>query len=766
GARNATINFSSQSDDPTFDHVAIHNVTVDVIDNDTAGVVVTESGGGTTVLPGAEGQGIVDAYRIAPTMAPSVGKTATITISFDSTVLSVTTTDPRYNAATQTATFDSTNWTTPVTFVVTAICPPGPPVDTAIVNTVGGTDPRYRNYGSAHAPTDVRVSVLVSDTPHAYIVESGLSTLVVKGDPAGDIYSVRLTAPPVGGLPAIKVERGGQMTVAIVTDGQTLASAADPSDGRFSTENGIVAFVTFDSTNWYLPFFVRLTANPEPPATDSFQPVKALTAEPPPDPDIPAPTFQWAVAPSRPDLSSIDAPPAAGQRSLDALLCTDVGNQEDHAAGNPQDFSHADHFGCNTVPERQPIILPNERGAGVPPRIDGELLPAIFIEATSRDGAPAVFPTTLPVTGDVGRVTYTFTPGPGTILPFGRSQVSVVAMDEGGNYTTLTLTVIVRDTTPPVITAPNMVVEATNPGGAFVDFAASATDAVGPVELSYSIPSGSLIPLGTTTVTVTATDEAGNTSTKTFLVKVRDTTAPVFRFVSPDLVVEATSAAGAVVKFQPASVYDAVGPVTITYSVQPGSTFGLGTTRVTVTATDGAGNTTKASFTVTVKDTTPPVIRSVSQDLTVEATSAAGAVVSYAAAVATDAVGPVTITYSKPSGATFGLGTTIVTVTAKDGAGNRTTKTFTITVVDRTPPTFTFVSPSLVVTATNSDGAVVKYAAAKATDAVGPVTITYSIPSGSFFALGTTTVIVTATDAFGNVTRTTFTVTVRGKQPS
>ena len=47
----------------------------------------------------------------------------------------------------------------------------------------------------------------------------------------------------------------------------------------------------------------------------------------------------------------------------------------------------------------------------------------------------------------------------------------------------------------------------------------------------------------------------------------------------------------------------------------------------------------------------------------------------YAAATATDAVGPVTITYSQASGTLFPLGVTTVTVTATDGAGNTTTKT-------------------------------------------------------------------------------------------
>ena len=57
---------------------------------------------------------------------------------------------------------------------------------------------------------------------------------------------------------------------------------------------------------------------------------------------------------------------------------------------------------------------------------------------------------------------------------------------------------------------------------------------------------------------------------------------------------------------------------------------------MTVTAKDAAGNTSTATFTVTVIDTTPPVITA--PDVTVEATSAAGAKVTYAP-TATDVVG-------------------------------------------------------------------------------------------------------------------------------
>ena len=98
------------------------------------------------------------------------------------------------------------------------------------------------------------------------------------------------------------------------------------------------------------------------------------------------------------------------------------------------------------------------------------------------------------------------------------------------------------------------------------------------------------------------------------------------------MVAEATSAAGAVVTYAAASATDAVGPVTISYSQASGTVFALGTTVVTVTATDGAGNTSSGTFTVTVRDTTPPALTVARQRGRPRRPSAAGATVTYAAA--------------------------------------------------------------------------------------------------------------------------------------
>lgn len=115
---------------------------------------------------------------------------------------------------------------------------------------------------------------------------------------------------------------------------------------------------------------------------------------------------------------------------------------------------------------------------------------------------------------------------------------AVGARSTGGTLTrtgTLAVSATVVDCDPPVLTLPaDMTVEATGAGGATVTYTASASDAVdGPITPSCSPASGSLFALGSTVVTCSATDAAGNTATGTFSVTVVDTTAPPVSSSSP-----------------------------------------------------------------------------------------------------------------------------------------------------------------------------------------------------------------------------------------
>ena len=83
-----------------------------------------------------------------------------------------------------------------------------------------------------------------------------------------------------------------------------------------------------------------------------------------------------------------------------------------------------------------------------------------------------------------------------------------------------------QDTTPPALVVPQGVTaDATTPSGAVVNYTVQATDASGQPSVVCSPASGSTFALGTTTVTCVATDAAGNATTKSFAVTVRDAAA-------------------------------------------------------------------------------------------------------------------------------------------------------------------------------------------------------------------------------------------------
>ncbi len=253
------------------------------------------------------------------------------------------------------------------------------------------------------------------------------------------------------------------------------------------------------------------------------------------------------------------------------------------------------------------------------------------------------------------------------------------------------------------------------------------------------------------------TDEAGNVSTPATASNINiDLTQPTLNLPA-DITAEATGPSGAVVNFT-ASANDNLDPSpTMSCTSASGSTFLLGTTLVTCTATDDAGNSRPGSFNITVQDTTPPAL-SLPLNMTVEATGPSGAVVSFSA-TATDLVdGARIVTCVPPSGSTFGITTTIVNCSASDTRGNTANGSFTVTVQDTTPPT---ISPmaNLLVHTTNGLGEPVNYTAPTTSDVVdGAGIATCSPVSGSLFAPGNTTVTCAATDSHGNTASISFNV--------
>lgn len=161
------------------------------------------------------------------------------------------------------------------------------------------------------------------------------------------------------------------------------------------------------------------------------------------------------------------------------------------------------------------------------------------------------------------------------------------------------------ESSQPTLTVPAPItVPATSPAGAVVTYTASAADSAGnPLTVSCSPPSGSTFPIGTTSVTCSATDSSGGTASGSFDVTVQDTDLGLTGMPS-DMTVDATSPAGATVSFTPPTASDEDGPGTAAVSCAPasGAALPVGTTSVTCTATDSddTPSSVSQSFSVTV----------------------------------------------------------------------------------------------------------------------------------------------------------------------
>lgn len=339
----------------------------------------------------------------------------------------------------------------------------------------------------------------------------------------------------------------------------------------------------------------------------------------------------------------------------------------------------------------------------------------------------------------------------------GSYPITLTATNAGGTGSA-TLMLTVTDPVPPVIIAPSVVnAEALNANGAAVSFVATATDAIsGAVTVTATPPSGSTFAIGVTSVSLVAADAAGNVANQTLLVNVADTTPPTI--VAPVTVaMEASGPAGAIVNFNATATDGVSGPVAVTATPASGSTFGIGSTQVTLTAVDGAGNAAAKTLLVQVTDTTPPVITAPAV-LAAEATGAAGAVVTFTATANDSVSGARTVLATPASGSTFGLGSTTVTLTAQDAAGNIATRALSVQVNDTTPPVLSLPANLIV----DAAGPTSVSFSAGATDLVsGAVGVALTPASGSTFPLGTTTVNASATDGRGNLATGSFTVTVR-----
>lgn len=181
--------------------------------------------------------------------------------------------------------------------------------------------------------------------------------------------------------------------------------------------------------------------------------------------------------------------------------------------------------------------------------------------------------------------------------------------NDGGAFgrtpTTVSFTLDVVANTPPTLHTPgDLVVEGDALGGWAADWssvtASDAEDAVDPVP-SCDPAAGSVLLLGVTSVDCSATDTDGATTIATFEVTVVDTMPPTIVGLPGDQHLTTADPSGAVLAYASPTATDIVdGAPTTACAPSSGSRVPVGTTTVVCTARDATGNTSQASFDVTV----------------------------------------------------------------------------------------------------------------------------------------------------------------------
>lgn len=363
--------------------------------------------------------------------------------------------------------------------------------------------------------------------------------------------------------------------------------------------------------------------------------------------------------------------------------------------------------------------------------------------------------------------------------------------DATGNASTCQFTITVEDPVLPVITCPANTTIATDPGECTANVTYSLPLAGDncpgyTVNLVQGPASGEDFAIGNTTVAYEVIDDMGNAAGCSFVVTVVDLEKPWFTTCPPNRTVNAsTGVANDCMGLVPDMLSEIMAADNCTPSAAllasavqspaAGTPFGNahGATQVvTFTITDAAGNTQTCTTVLTLVDDVTPSISCAPATRNVNANAncaymANGA--EFDPVIADNCSVALTHNYAPApnshtlAGALFPIGTTVVNFTATDANGNVTNCSVTVGVVDNQAPVFVNCPANITVNSmVDQCGANVVFSTPIATDNCGATVslVAPSLPSGSLFPVGTSTVTFRAVDAAGNSVICSFTVTV------
>ncbi|GGD92715.1 hypothetical protein GCM10011312_15660 [Planktosalinus lacus] len=349
----------------------------------------------------------------------------------------------------------------------------------------------------------------------------------------------------------------------------------------------------------------------------------------------------------------------------------------------------------------------------------------------------------------------------------GANTITLIVTDTSGNTASCTTTVTVEDTLAPVaVCVAPFTVQLDENGQASItpeQVDGGSTASCGAVTLSIDTTDFSCADIGEQLVTLTVTDENGNTDSCTTTVTVEDSIAPTAVCVAPFTIqLDAGGAAGITAADIDGGSTDNCGIASMTLSQSNFDCADVGDNTITLTVTDVNGNVSTCTTVVTVEDTFPPqALCAAPFTIQLDANGQASITAEDIDNGSTDTCGMASMTISPSTFDCSDVGDNTITLTVTDTGGNTTTCTTTVTVENTLPPVAQCVAPFTVQLDENGQASITpEQVDGGSTASCGAVTLALDTTSFSCADIGEHVVTLTVTDENGNTDSCTTTVTV------
>ncbi|MBI1288207.1 MAG: HYR domain-containing protein, partial [Flavobacteriales bacterium] len=350
----------------------------------------------------------------------------------------------------------------------------------------------------------------------------------------------------------------------------------------------------------------------------------------------------------------------------------------------------------------------------------------------------------------------------------GANTVTLTVTDANGNSSTCDATVTVEDTIDPTIVCQNITVQLDATGnisitGADIDNGTADNCSTVGSTLTLDVTPGAFdcSNVGVNSVTLTATDENGNSSTCTADVTVQDNEAP--NALCQNITIYLDAAGNAAIT--PADIdngsSDNCAIASMVVSPNSFTCSGVGANPVTLTVTDVNANVASCNATVTVLDTVSP--NAICQNITVQVDAAGNAsiVPSQVNNGSNDACGIASLVLDVNTFNCSVVGANTVELTVTDNNGNVSTCTSTVTVEDNVNPNAICQNITVQLDANGDASITASQIDNNSTDNCAVASLDVNPSTFDCSNVGANTVTLTVTDVNGNTDNCTATVTVQ-----